>query len=342
MAQKLFFGAPVRVQMGGLPGGSGLALGPLVEWKTSNDITLNWGAVGSLRRSYGTRAGLTKNFTGSSLKIGAQGAYINGAKLDYYGPGPNSFEDAQTDFRREETSLNLQVRWQPPRQRFLAGVSVGPLWVNVGPGDSGSLPSTESVFSPEQAPGVDVQTDFIVTGAFLNLDYRDVPRNPRQGSFVAATYQHYDDTKLERFSFDQYFFEAEHYIPLLNKTRAVALRAASELSFHADDQVVPFYLRPTLGGPQNLRGFGRYRFYDNNSILFNAEYRWDVSTGFTMALFGDSGQVFNKAEEITWSNLRSDAGVGVRFGYRDRVVIRIDTAFSQEGFQAWLQVTDAF
>jgi hypothetical protein len=43
--------------------------------------------------------------------------------------------------------------------------------------------------------------------------------------------------------------------------RTLAFRAPNETTFHADGQQVPFYLQPTLGGPNDLRGYERYRFY---------------------------------------------------------------------------------
>jgi len=102
-------------------------------------------------------------------------------------------------------------------------------------------------------------------------------------------------------------------------------------------------VQSTLGGPYSLRGFGRYRFYDNNALEATAEYRWEVSTGFEWALFADAGRVFDKPSQIdTLSHLKTSAGFGVRFSSRSRLAWRIDTAFSNEGVQTWFQVRAAF
>jgi outer membrane protein assembly factor BamA len=132
------------------------------------------------------------------------------------------------------------------------------------------------------------------------------------------------------------YASAEHYIPFLNKKRVIAFRAATELSDPDGGNVVPFYMQPTLGGSDNLRGFGRYRFYDNNSLLFNAEYRWEISYGFDMALFADAGKVTPRRGQINLSSLQTDAGFGFRFKSPNKVVLRIDAGFSREGFQTWV------
>jgi hypothetical protein len=37
---------------------------------------------------------------------------------------------------------------------------------------------------------------------------------------------------------------------------------------------VPFFLMPSLGGHNTLRGYYDYRFHDNDMQAFNAESRW--------------------------------------------------------------------
>lgn len=343
IAEGVFRGAPLRLQFGGLPGGSGFSYGPLIEWRNPSDLSLRLVAIGGFSGSYKTGAVVEKFYPNQSLRLTTDAAYVYANRLDYYGPGPDSLESNRTRYLLEETSADFGVRWQPPPGRFSAGVEAGGLFVNVGPGTSSTIPSTDAVFSPSEAPGIDEQTDFIRGGGYIDLDYRDLPRKPTDGTRALLRYQRYQDVVLERFSFNRLSAEVEHYIPFLNKKRVIALHAATELSFNSDDQLVPFYLQPTLGGPRTLRGFRRYRFYDDNSVVYNAEYRWEVSTGFEMALFADAGRVFDRPSEIArLSQMKTSAGFGARFNARERVALRIDTGFSNEGYRIWLQVTSAF
>jgi hypothetical protein len=101
-------------------------------------------------------------------------------------------------------------------------------------------------------------------------------------------------------------------------------------------------MQPVLGEAADFRGYRPYRYRDNNLLLFNAEYRWEVSTGFDVALFGDSGRVFEKARQINLSHLKNSAGFGFRFKNRETVVMRVDTGFSREGWQLWLRLGNVF
>jgi hypothetical protein len=68
-----------------------------------------------------------------------------------------------------------------------------------------------------------------------------------------------------------------------------------------------------------------------------------VSKGFEWALFADAGRVFEKPGNIgRLSQLKTAAGFGVRFNARERVELRIDTGFSNEGVQTWVQFTGVF
>ena len=356
---------PIHLQGGGLPSGSGFSLGPLIEWRNrADEIRLGLGAVGSVDTYYAVGAELLlPNFADRRLSVAVDGAYSYAPTLDYYGPGPDSSKGGRTDYLEEDTSLDLRIRWRPPRQHVSTGFELGALFVNVGPGTSSHIAPTPSVYSPAEAPGVDVQSDFFRAGYFIEFDYRDVflearryidapPTDSRrfrdifldarQGTRVNLGYQQYFDLNHDRYSFGRLFADAEHYLPFFNRKRVLALHAGTELSYHSGDQVVPFYLQPTLGGPVDNRGFRRYRFYDENLIRLNLEYRWEVAYGFDLALFGDAGKVFNKPAQISLSNLESSAGFGLRFKTPLKAAMRIDTGFSHEGFQTWVQFNYLF
>src|SRR4029077_11801019 len=161
-------------------------------------------------------------------------------------------------------------------------------------------------------------------------------------TYAEASFERYDAESHNRFSFNRLSLLGEQYIPFFNRKRVIALRAKTELSFHSANQVVPFYLQPTLGSDTDLRGFRRYRLYDENLISFNAEYRWEIFTGFDMALFADAGKVFNRPGDISLTHLQTSAGFGLRFKTRTSVIARFETGFSREGVQVWLKCGKLF
>jgi outer membrane protein assembly factor BamA len=133
---------------------------------------------------------------------------------------------------------------------------------------------------------------------------------------------HVDDLDLQRYSFNRVDVDLQQYIPLLNERRVVALRAAASTSDVDAGQEVPFYLLRTLGGPDDLRGFRRFRFRDENSILLQAEYRWEIFTAVDGAIFYDAGKVASRYEDLNLKDLESDYGIGFRFGTRNGVFLR--------------------
>lgn len=335
--------SPFRILVEGRGPGAGFAIGYVSEWRNSRDQILSrlWGK-GLLHGFYAAGTGLElRNFTRHDLSIALEGMYANAPQLEYYGPGPNSSIQNRTDFRREDTLFTLRFDLRTHR-RLYEGCRVGELLVNVGPGTNGSLPTTESVFGPAQAPGIDVQSNFLIGGCSIALDLRDFPEDPHRGTQAAVTYDRYFAQDHNQFSFHRLNAVAEQYVPFLNQKRVIVFRARTEFSFHDKDQVVPFYLQPTLGSDEWLRGFRRYRFYDENSLALTGEYRWEVSTGFDMALFVDSGKVFNRPGQISLSEMENSAGFGLRIKNSHSVIARLDMGFSNEGFQVWLKFGKLF
>ena len=102
---------------------------------------------------------------------------------------------------------------------------------------------------------------------------------------------------------------------------------------------VPFFEQSSLGGQNNLRGYGVDRFIDKHLIAASIEERIHlarakiagVAADFEMAAFLDTGQVFNSYKEVSFKDYRVTPGLGFRGMVRPNVVGRIDYGFSKEG-----------
>ncbi|HYR44437.1 MAG TPA: BamA/TamA family outer membrane protein [Terriglobia bacterium] len=334
---------PVSFQVGGLGPGAGPAIGSVLQSMSHGDRVLArlWG-TGSIHGFYSAGTGVElRNISKHALGFALEASHADAPQLEYYGPGPNSSIHNRTNFRREDTLFDFRVGLRAQRHLALA-CRLGELLQNVGPGTNRSLASTESVFGSAEAPGINVQSNFLIGGCSAQVDLRDLPEDPHKGTYAEATYDRYYAGSHDPFSFHLFSAVGEQYVPFFNRKRVIAIRAKTELSFHSGDQAVPFYLQPTLGSDTDLRGFRRYRFYDENSIALNGEYRWEINTGFDMALFVDGGKVFHRPGQISLSRLESSAGFGLRFKNRTSVVARLDTGFSREGFQVWLKFGKLF
>lgn len=332
------------VELGSLGPGSGFALGPTFSKKNllNGQLDLRLRGRVSIGRSYLGRVDARfHDLIGDRFTLDLFADHRSLSEVPYYGPGPDSEESERTNYRLEDTTVEARPSFTPFRH-FRIGPIGAHTKMNVSPGHSRIYVSTEHVFTPQQTPGIDQQTTFWEGGGFLQFDWRDRDWAPTSGGKYTAKYLRYLDRDVDRYSFLRLDFDASQYIALFNRTRVIALHAATSLTKTNGTQVIPFYMQPTLGGAESLRGYRSYRFYGRNSVLADVEYRWEVSPTLSVAAFADGGKVFDRWSEWNLHSAESDVGFGFAFRTETRVVFRIDTGFSHEGVQIWFRANNIF
>ena len=332
-------------QLGGLPTGGGFSLGPRYvrrDWLDEHLVSDTY-LVGSTKKWYKGKSTLDLvGLMNNHLELTAAGAYQNAASMPYYGEGADSNKENRSDFRSEFTSANFGGQFHLPRQKLSAGYSVGGLLVNVGPGDLSGWPSTDKIFNEANTPGLEKQSNFITGTASVTADLTTPSFSNPKGLVLEAQDTQFWDQSGNHASFHLLQTQATYYFPFINGMRALAFRARNETTFPTDGQQVPFYLQPTLGGPNDLRGYERYRFYDNGASVLSGEYRWSVAGSVEMALFGDGGNVYGRPGLIGLRDLRGDGGFGMRFKNKQQEIMRFDVGFSPEGVKVWFVFNNAF
>jgi len=328
------------LSFGNMVPGSGFAVGPTYTkpiW--DGKLIIRADARAAINQSYGGRLEISvpKLFSGHTFATFST-QHRNISEMPFYGAGPDSSKSGRSNYRLEDTNIEFR-----PGIRVFKGLSAGLigsyLTVNTGPGYSNLYISAEEQFGPTAAPGIDRQANFWRGGGFVEYDWRDQTAYPSSGGKYSAQYVRYLDKNLGAYSFLQLDLAASQYFPLFNRTRVFALHGSSSLTTAGNGQLVPFYLQPTLGGANTLRGYRFNRFYGDNSVMVSGEYRWFCSPTLDMAVFADAGKVFQSWEQWNFHNLESDVGFSVRFkGRAGRPAISVDTAFSHEGFQLWFRV----
>jgi outer membrane translocation and assembly module TamA len=315
-----------HVAFGGLVAGQGLALGP--EYRRSDlfqgQLQLRTSLRASFKKSYlGDFDVQLPRLAGGKAFLDFSTAHGRYTDMEYFGQGPKSRIEDRTAFQLEDTSVQLRIGRRATR-KLTAGVLGAFTNVNAGP----------SGFSPG--------TSFVHGGGFLEFDYRDTAYTPARGGNYTANYQWFSDRNLGLHDFRRLELEARQYIPYFNDKNVIALRARTVLTDAPAGNTVPFYMQPTLGGGDSLRGFDEFRFYGDNSLLLTGEHRWKVHSGVEAALFVDAGKVFPRWRQLNFEDLEASAGFGFRFHVRNRVFVRLDTGFSREGYQIWLRFNDIF
>jgi Omp85 superfamily domain len=331
-------------KIGGLTKGGGMGAGPgYRNWFLDDRAVFNASIVASLRNYWaGTAEVIFPKLADERLVVGGHGYYRYWPRERFYGLGSDSLSDERTSFLRKGHEFRGDATYA-----LVPSVKVGGIAAyrheTIGPGHAPAFPSIEEIFTPAEAPGLDQQPDYLWSGTFVDVDYRDQPKNTRSGGHFRISYDRWHDLDDLGFSYRDLRFEALHAFRIFDKKRVFIARAIARSTDSPSGNVVPFYAQPTLGGSTTLRGFDEFRFRDRNALLINAEYRWEAFSGLDMAIFGDWGDVGREWDDIDFKKLRSDYGIGFRFNTFRSVFLRIDLARSrQEGFRLNTAFSSAF
>lgn len=300
-------------KIGNVTAGSGIALGPAYRQPglLGGHADLSAFAAGSFQKYWlmETRLKMPR-LAGERIALDVHAQRYDFPDEDFFGLGPSSRREDHTTFglRNTVAGASASVRALP--------------WLTAGGGVDHLSPRVTTL---------PAQPDFLRYDAFADVNYRQPRGNPRRGGRYALAVQRFDDTAGDRYSFRRVEADLQQYIPLLRDRRVLALHALVSMSDAETGREIPFYLQRTLGGPDDLRGFRRFRFRDRHLLLLQAEYRWEIFTAVDGAIFYDAGKVASRAEDLNLSDLESDYGLGFRFGSRNGVFLRVEGAFGSSG-----------
>ena len=342
---RIFNANGPALKFGGIPTGGGFSLGPQYTRQDlfADHLTWNTYIAGSTRKWYGGQTSFDfHDLWNGHLEFKTDGGYQNSTSVWYFGEGPDSIKDNKTDFDREFTTAHFAALGHFLDQKLTAGYSVGGLLAHVGPGDLSGTPTTQTLFSDADTPGLTQQSNFITGTATIQLDFSHMGFSNPEGLQVEADDTQFFDQSGHQANFHLLETQATFYAPITNGMRTLVFRVRNETAFAHDPQAVPFYLQPTLGGPDDLRGYDRYRFYADGNSVATAEYRWSISQTVEMAVFGDGGNVYQRPGLIGLRDLRGDGGVGFRIKNKQASVMRFDIGFSPEGVRVWFVFNDIF
>ena len=275
------------------------------------------------------------------LEVGVNVNWRDYPQEDFFGIGGDSATANRTNYALETTGTSGRVAFKP-LSWFRVGTEVGYVWPTIASGTDPRFPSTESIFTDTEAPGLLEQPTFLYKNLFVEIDYRDQPGNPRSGGLWRAKYGAWNDRDLERYDFGRFDAEAAHFFPIFDKKRVFAWRMGLSYVNNEPGDRVPFYFLPYIGGSDTVRGFKEFRFRDENVVFMNAEYRWEAFSGLDMALFFDVGEVSDKWETIDLRDAKKSYGLGFRFNNYKSVFMRFDVSVGGEGTQIFFKFGPAF
>ncbi len=156
------------------------------------------------------------------------------------------------------------------------------------------------------------QTDsFGSVGADVSFDTRIDPMLARNAVYARAAWDHLSFDTIG--GVNRSSLEGRGYIGLIGQT-VLVLRTLREDSNHA----LPLYLKPLLGGMDNLRGFEAGSAAGDTLVTGTAELRVPLTSPLNVGIFGVSGfvdvaTVYNEGEKFSDQHLERGVGGSVWF-----------------------------
>jgi outer membrane protein assembly factor BamA len=266
-----------------------------------------------------------------SLNFGA--SFFKNATSRFFGLGQATSEPEQTNYTGREGRVNWRFGVYANE---VTQVAVGQRFRQVSLQRGGTdLPFTGDLF-----PAVDgVQGESLILGhrATFYYDTRNNLVSPTDGMAVTAYAEVNQNIRNgDHPVYSRYEMEVKKLLPSESKRAILVVRA--DIQATIGDQV-PFFEQSSLGGQNNLRGYGVDRFIDKNLVALSIEERIHlartkvagVTADFEIAPFLDTGQVFNNFKDVNFKDYRMTPGIGFRGIVRPNVVGRVDYGYSREG-----------
>ena len=266
-----------------------------------------------------------------SLNFGA--SYFKNATSRFFGLGQATSEVEQTNYTAREARANWRFGVYANE---VTQIAVGQRLRQV----SLQRGATDLPFTGDEFPAVDgVQGESIILGhrATFYYDTRNNLISPTDGMAVTAYAEVNQNLRNgDHPVYSRYAMEVKKLFPSESKRAILVVRADLQATIGTQ---VPFFEQSSLGGQNNLRGYGVDRFIDKNLVALSIEERIHlmrtkvagVTADFDIAPFLDTGQVFNDYRDVTFKNYRMTPGIGFRGIVRPNVVGRVDYGYSREG-----------
>lgn len=261
------------------------------------------------------------------------GAFFKNATARFFGIGQSTLESNETNYTAREARANWRFGFYANE---VTQVSIGQRVRQVSLQEGATdLPFTGSVY-----PTVDgVQGESIIIGhrASFHYDTRNNLITPTDGMAVSAYAEVNQNVRNgDHPVYSRYEIELKKLFPSESKRAILIMRADLQATIGTQ---VPFFEQSSLGGQNNLRGFGVDRYIDKHLVALSVEERIHIARSkvagvmadFEIAPFLDTGQVFSDFKDVSFKDYRLTPGMGFRGIIRPNVVGRVDYGYSKEG-----------
>jgi hypothetical protein len=278
------------------------------------------------------------------LSVGSQVMWQDQMQINYFGIGPNSLEDNQSQYRMQSIDTVGYATFRPMPSLALTGefgfLRRPDIMSPAGPFRP-SVPTTAEAFPNDPGVSDPFQPNYAHSELSLTSDTRDHRSYPTSGHVFRGAVTTFVDqsTNVGTFTFRQFEAEGVQFVPVTqNRNWVLALRGWLVASDVPSGHQVPFYMLPSLGGNNSLRSYDDYRYHDQNLLLANVESRWALWTHLDGPLFLDAGNVGPRVQDLNLDKL--SVGGGLRLHTDKATFARLDVAYGAEGWNAVFRTSD--
>jgi hypothetical protein len=327
----------IAVVFGGVKQGSGVALGPAFSH------TFEDGGYAQLKAEYSVRKFRllqarydSRAFWSGRGRIIGKLRWQDAPKLSLYRLGPDA-PDLRVDYgeRKTEASAQITIR-AAPTLRLTTGLGLERYATSGGRID---LKEDESLSAIPPAAGLGTHPWFSHAFIAAAFDTRPSPGYSRTGRLLEMSFHDYRDWYDGQDSFGRVEGTAQQLLPTYGGRGVVDLSARTWLSVSNADRTVPFFLMPTLGGGDFLRGYSSYRFRDRHALLLRGEYRWAVHDMVDVAGLYEAGEVAPTFKGFDATQIEQSIAAGIRVHTKTSSLLRLDVARGRDGVKLSIGVT---
>ena len=311
-----------------IPGAGWLSIGPgYKHWYGKDSLFIDASASVSVHSYRMAQARIeAPKFLKSRLALGAQARWQDFGRVDYFDVGPATSLDNRSIYGIESTQLTAYATLRPFR------------WIDIGAQVGWMNPVTnyhEGLFLARLLSS----RSFVPMEVSATIDTRDFPGHPTSGIVLRGVGARYDDRTSGAQSFDRVEGEAAGFLPIAGGRVVLALHGwyiGTEPRTIGGS--VPFYLQPSLGGLNTMRGYTDFRFHDDHAVVANAEMRLALMTHLDLAMFADAGNIAPRRNDLDFA--KRSYGAGFRLHTRRETFATFDVAKADEGWRFLLRLKD--
>lgn len=243
-----------------------------------------------------------------------------------YANGNN--DDNETNYRRNRVDLMGRFLFRIARNTY-----IGPMLNFRYVKATEVSPANQMTLFNEQALNVHSQT----AGLSFIYDSRDFMLNAYRGWFVQL-----DQSFTPRFLGNDYCFSTTDLTVSTYRQVWKGGVLAGELHGGFNYGNPAWCLMSEVGGNSRMRGYFEGRYRDKNIIEAQVELRQRIKKRHGAVVWVGAAEVFPRFDAMRWKRILPNAGLGYRWEFKQRINVRLDCGFSNNGPGFMFNINEAF